>query len=41
MRPTSKTGRGLIRTINRVRNQHGAVVLEYDPLRMQARRPQV
>lgn len=40
MRPTSKPGRGLIRTINRVRNQHGAVVLEYDPLRMQARRPQ-
>ena len=40
MRPTSKPGRGLIRTINRVRNQHGVVVLEYDPLRMQARRPQ-
>jgi acyl dehydratase len=40
MRPTSKPGRGLIRTINRVRNQHGVVTLEYDPLRMQARRPQ-
>ena len=40
MRPTSKPGRGLIRTLNRVRNQHGVVTLEYDPLRMQARRPQ-
>jgi acyl dehydratase len=39
MRATSKPDRGLIRTLNRVRNQHGTVTLEYTPLRMQARRP--
>ncbi|MBL8376536.1 MAG: MaoC family dehydratase N-terminal domain-containing protein [Burkholderiales bacterium] len=38
MRPTSKPGRGLIRTVNRVRNQHGNVVQEYTPLRLLARR---
>ncbi|MBL8385041.1 MAG: MaoC family dehydratase N-terminal domain-containing protein [Burkholderiales bacterium] len=38
MRPTSKPGRGLIRTRNRVMNQHGAVVQEYTPLRLLAMR---
>ncbi len=33
-RETSKPGRGLVRTRNRVVNQHGAVVLTYTPLRM-------
>ena len=38
MRATSKPDRGLIRTRNLVRNQHGTVTLEYTPLRMQSRR---
>jgi acyl dehydratase len=38
LRPTSRPDRGLIRTLNRVRNQHGVVTLEYTPLRMLARR---
>ena len=33
-RPTSKPGRGLIRTLNRVTRQDGTVVLTYTPLRM-------
>ncbi len=38
LRATSKPGRGLIRTRNRTRNQHGDIVLEYSPLRLLARR---
>ena len=34
-RPTSKPGRGLVKTHNRVLNQHGDVVLEYHPVRLQ------
>lgn len=37
-RATSK-GRGLVRTRNTVRNQHGGVVLLYTPLRLMAGRP--
>ena len=37
-RPTSKPDRGLVRTRNRVINQHGECVLEYEPLRMIKRR---
>ncbi|MDB5818150.1 MAG: acyl dehydratase [Rhizobacter sp.] len=33
-RPTSKPGRGLVRTRNTVRNQHGDTVLVYRPLRL-------
>jgi acyl dehydratase len=33
-RATSKPGRGLMRTANRVVNQHGEVVATYNPLRM-------
>ena len=33
-RPTSKPGRGLVRTRNSVINQDGKVVLAYTPLRM-------
>ena len=33
-RPTSKPGRGLVRTSNRVVNQRGETVLAYNPLRM-------
>jgi hypothetical protein len=33
-RPTSKGNRGLVRSFNRVLNQHGETVLEYTPLRM-------
>ena len=33
-RATSKPGRGLMRTVNRVVNQHGEVVATYNPLRM-------
>lgn len=39
LRPTSKPGRGLIRTRNIVRNQDSVVTLEYNPLRMMLRRP--
>ena len=38
-RLTSKGDRGLVRFANRVVNQHGEAVLEYDPLRMLKRRP--
>lgn len=38
-RPTSKPDRGLVRTFNRVVNQHGQDVLHYNPLRMLRRRP--
>lgn len=34
IRPTSKGNRGLVRTMNEVRNQRGEVVLTYNPLRM-------
>ena len=33
-RATSKPGRGLMRTFNRVINQRGEVVATYNPLRM-------
>jgi acyl dehydratase len=33
-RPTSKPGRGLVRTDNKVVNQKGETVLTYNPLRM-------
>ena len=33
-RVTAKGGNGLVRTVNRVVNQHGATVLTYNPLRM-------
>lgn len=36
LRPTSKPGRGLVRTHNRIVNQHGATVIEYAPLRLVA-----
>ena len=39
MRPTSKPGRGLARTFNKVVKQDGGVVLTYNPLRMMKRRP--
>jgi len=38
-RLTSKGDRGLVRFANRVINQNGEAVLEYDPLRMLKRRP--
>ena len=38
-RLTSKGDRGLVRFANRVVNQHGETVLEYNPLRMLRRRP--
>lgn len=38
-RPTSKPGRGLVRTRNRVLNQRDEVVLIYEPLRMMRMRP--
>ena len=37
-RPTSKVDRGLVRFVNRVVNQRGETVLEYNPLRMLKRR---
>ena len=37
-RLTSKGDRGLVRFANKVINQHGAVVLEYNPLRMLKRK---
>lgn len=39
MRLTSRGDRGLVRTENRVVNQHGQTVLVYTPLRMLRRRP--
>lgn len=38
-RGTSKPDRGLVRTSNRVVNQHGDTVLTYNPLRMVKTRP--
>ncbi len=38
-RATKHGHRGLVRTLNRVFNQNGAVVLTYNPLRMLKRRP--
>lgn len=38
-RPTSKPGRGLVRTRNAVVNQDGKTVLSYTPLRMMRMRP--
>ena len=38
-RLTSKGDRGLVRFANKVINQHGETVLEYDPLRLLRRRP--
>ena len=34
MRPASKGKRGLVRFLNRVKNQKGETVLEYNPLRL-------
>lgn len=39
-RASSKPDRGLVRTLNRVLDQKGSVVLEYDPLRLLKRRPE-
>jgi acyl dehydratase len=39
LKPTSDGKRGLVRTLNRIVNQRGEVVIEYAPLRMQKRRP--
>jgi acyl dehydratase len=39
LKSTSKLDRALIRTCNRVHNQHGVAILEYEPLRMLARKP--
>jgi len=38
MRLTSKGDRGLVRTLNKVINQHGNTVLAYNPLRMVKRK---
>ena len=38
-RLTSKGDRGLVRFLNKVLNQEGKVVLEYNPLRMLKRKP--
>jgi acyl dehydratase len=38
-RLTSKGDRGLVRFANKVINQHGETVLEYNPLRLLRRRP--
>lgn len=37
-RKTSKSGRGLVRTRNRIINQRGETVIEYTPLRLMAGR---
>lgn len=37
-RPAQKGRRGLVRTRNRVINQHGVAVMEYEPLRLMAGR---
>ena len=39
-RSTAKHNRGLVRFANRVINQHGEAVIEYNPLRMLKRKPQ-
>jgi acyl dehydratase len=39
LKPASKGGRGLVRTLNRVVNQRGETVIEYTPLRMLKMRP--
>ena len=39
LKQTSKPERALIRTRNRVVNQHGIVTMVYEPLRMLARKP--
>lgn len=39
IRPTSKPGRGLMRTQNKIVNQRGEVVITYSPLRMVKTRP--
>lgn len=39
-RLTSKGDRGLVRFANKVINQHGETVLEYNPLRLLKRRPE-
>ncbi|MDP6342484.1 MAG: MaoC/PaaZ C-terminal domain-containing protein [Alphaproteobacteria bacterium] len=38
IRPTSKGNRGLVRTFNRIVNQHDETVITYNPLRMMAGR---
>jgi acyl dehydratase len=38
IRPARKHGRGLVRTANRIVNQHGETVATYDPLRLMAGR---
>ncbi len=38
LRPTSKGNRGLVRSLNKVVNQKGEVVLTYTPLRLLAGR---
>ena len=38
-RPTTSSDRGLVRTRNTVTNQHGHVVLVYQPLRLIKRKP--
>ncbi|MCC7274107.1 MAG: MaoC family dehydratase N-terminal domain-containing protein [Alphaproteobacteria bacterium] len=40
-RPASKGARGLVRTRNEIRNQKGATVIVYTPLRLVKRRPEV
>ena len=37
-RLTSKGDRGLVRTANKIINQHGATVITYNPLRMLKRK---
>ena len=39
VRPAKKGGRGLVRTTNRIVNQHGDTVITYTPLRLMAGRP--
>ena len=39
-RETSKPGRGIVKTRNTVVNQHGKVVMVYNPVRMMKGRPQ-
>jgi len=39
IRPTSKGGRAVVRTFNKVVNQRGEVVLTYNPLRLMAGKP--
>lgn len=39
-RPTSKGGRGLVRTRNRIVNQRGETVITYTPLRLMSGRPE-